>query len=89
MSESKEIQLEQLKQERHTTMVELVHASQATYAELEQARKEYFSISKFQFYKKRQAKQKVVALNGKMAQLEHQIESAHQKYQQGLKNLEG
>ena len=88
MSESKEIQLEQLKQERHTTMVELVYASQTAYAELEQARKEYFAISKLQVLKKRKAKQKVAALNGKMAQLENQIEAAHQKYQQGLKDLD-
>lgn len=85
---SKEARLEQLKQERHSTMLEKVYASQETYAQLEQARKELYAVKRFQFSKKRQMKQKVAALSAKMVQLDNEIEAAHQKYQQGLKELE-
>jgi len=88
MNESKEVRLAQLKQERQTTMVQLVYASQAAYAELEQARKELGSLKRFQFLKKRRAKQNVAAKAAKMAQVENSIEAAHQKYQQDLKALE-
>lgn len=80
MDQSKEAQLEQLKQKRHTTMVELVYASQAAYAELEQAKQELAQIKRFQLLKRRKAKQNVAAKNAKMAQLEHSIEAAHQAY---------
>ena len=88
MNDSKDIRLEQLKQERHETMVGLVYASQTAYAELEQAKAELRSVKRFQFLKKRKAKQNVAAKNAKMAQVESQIEAAHQKYQRGLKELE-
>ena len=87
MDMSKEAQLQQLKQQRQNTMVELVHASQAAYAELEQAKKELYSIKRFQFLKRRAAKQNVAARNAKMAQLENQIEAAHQAYQKGIQEL--
>lgn len=88
MNENNEIRLAQLKQVRHETMLEKVYASQKTYAELEQARKELASIKRYQFGKKRQAKQKVGELSAKMVQLDNEIEAAHQAYQQGLKDLE-
>ena len=88
MEQNADTRLEQLKQERHKTMVELVYASQAAYAELEQAKAELAKVKRFQFLKKRRAKQNVAAKNAKMAQLEHSIEAAHQAYQQGLKDLE-
>ena len=53
--------LEQLKQERQRTMVELVYASQEAYAQLEQARKELSGIKRWQILKKRSAKQNVAA----------------------------
>ena len=87
MDMSKEAQLQQLKQQRQDTMVELVYASQAAYAELEQAKKELYACKRFQFLKRRAAKQNVAAKNAKMAQLENRIEAAHQSYQQGLKDL--
>ena len=88
MNDSKDIRLEQLKQERHSTMVALVYESQQAYAHLEQAKKELYAVKRFQFAKKRDKKQQVALWNAKMAQLESQIEAAHQKYQQGLKELE-
>ena len=86
---SKEARLEQLKQERHSTMVELVYASQKAYAELEQAKKDLWAVKRFQFAKKRKMKQRVAEGNARMAQVEQQIEAAHQKYLAALKNLEG
>ena len=88
MNESNESRLQQLKQQRQSTMVKLVHASQAAYAELEQAKAEFVKIKRFQFLKRRKAKQNVAAKRAKMAQVETQIEAAHQAYQQGLKELE-
>ena len=88
MNESKEALLAQLKQERHTTMIEKVYASQETYAQLEQARKDLAGVKRFQFAKKRQMKQQVAALAARMVALDNEIEAAHQKYQQGLKKLE-
>ena len=88
METSKTHQLEQLKQERHTTMVALVYASQEAYAQLEQARKELGSIQRWQLLKKRNAKQNVAAKVAKMNQVESQIEAAHQKYLADLKALE-
>jgi len=88
MNESKEARLAQLKATRHSTMVELVYASQAAYGELEQAIAALSKINRFQFLKKRKAKQNVAVKRMKMAQLESQIEAAHQAYQQGLKELE-
>ncbi len=85
---SKEARLEQLKQTRHTTMVEKVYASQETYAALTQARKDLAGVKRFQFAKKRQMKQRVAALNGEMARLENEIEAAHQAYLAGLRELE-
>ena len=80
--------LEQLKQERHETMVELVYASQAAYAQLEEAKTALAAVKRYRFWKRRKAKQAVVAGNAKMAQLERSIQAAHDKYQQGLKDLE-
>ena len=80
--------LEQLNRERHETMVELVYASQAAYAELEDAKAAYAAIKRYRFWKRRKAKQAVVAGNAKMARLERSIQAAHEKYQQGLKDLE-
>ena len=88
METSKTQQLEQLKQERHTTMVALVYASQEAYAQLEQARKELGSIQRWQLLKKRHAKQNVAAKVAKMNQIESSIEAAHQKFQKALKELE-
>ena len=88
MDASKDQQLQQLKQERHTTMVQLVYASQDAYAQLEQARKELGAVKRWQILKKRSAKQNVAAKVSRMAQVEHEIEAAHQKYQQALKALE-
>ena len=87
METSKTQQLEQLKQERHTTMVALVYASQEAYAQLEQARKELAGIQRWQLLKKRNAKQNVAAKVAKMNQVESQIEAAHQKFQKMLKEL--
>ena len=87
MDVSKEAQLQLLKQQRQDTMVELVYASQAAYAELEQAKKELYSLKRFQFLKRRSAKQNVAAKNAKMAQLENRIEAAHQAYQKGIQDL--
>ena len=86
MEASKELQ--QLKQERHTTMVALVHASQDAYAQLEQARQELRSIKRWQIFKKRGAKQNVAAKVALMNQVESQIEAAHQKYLKACKELE-
>lgn len=87
MNEDSEIRLAQLKQARHETMLKKVYASQETYAQLELARKELAGVKRFQFAKKRQAKQKVAELSAKMVQLDNEIEAAHQAYQQGLKEL--
>ena len=84
----KKEQLQQLEQERHETMVKLVYASQAAYAELEQAKAAYAAVKRYRFLKRRKAKQAVIAGNVKMAQLEHSIQAAHEKYQQGLQKLE-
>ena len=89
MDEQKQQQLEQLKQERQRTMVELVYASQDAYAQLEQARKELAGIKRWQLLKKRSAKQNVAAKVAKMNQIENAIESAHQKFQKTRKELEG
>ena len=88
MNEPKEALLAQLKQERHNTMIEKVYASQETYAQLEQARKELAGVKRFQFGKKRQMKQRVAALAAKMVSLDNDIEAAHQAYLKGLKELE-
>ena len=88
MEYTKEERLAQLQQQRQNTMVSLVYASQEAYAQLEQAKKELYAISRFQFLKKRKAKQNVAAKNARMADLEHQIQAAHEKYQQGLQELE-
>ena len=87
METSKTQQLEQLKQERHTTMVALVYASQEAYAQLEQARKELGRIQRWQLLKKRHAKQNVAAKVAKMNQVEQKIEAAHQKYLKALQEL--
>ena len=86
MDKTNERQL--LEQERHKTMVELVYASQAAYAELEEAKAAYAAIKRYRFLKRRKAKQAVIAGNAKMAQLENAIQTAHTQYQQGLKDLE-
>ena len=88
MEASKNPQLEQLKQERQRTMVELVYASQEAYAQLEQARKELSGIARWQFLKRRSAKQNVAAKVAKMNQIESAIEAAHQKFQKARKELE-
>ena len=88
MEASKNQQLEELKQERQRTMVELVHASQDAYAQLEQARKELSGIARWQFLKRRGAKQNVAAKVAKMNQIENAIEAAHQKFQKMRKELE-
>jgi hypothetical protein len=80
--------LEQLKQERQRTMVELVYASQEAYAQLEQARKEMAGIKRWQILKKRSAKQNVAAKVAKMNQIENAIESAHQKFLKAREELE-
>ena len=80
--------LEQLKQERQHTMVELVYASQEAYAQLEQARKEMAGIKRWQILKKRSAKQNVAAKVAKMNQIENAIESAHQKFLKAREELE-
>ena len=77
-----------LEQERHETMVKLVYDSQAAYAELEKAKAAYAAIKRYRFLRRRMAKQAVIAGNVKMAQLENAIQTAHEKYQQGLKDLE-
>ena len=77
-----------LEQERHETMVKLVYDSQAAYAELEASKAAYAAIKRYRFLKRRKAKKAVVAGNVKMAQLENAIQAAHEKYQQGLKDLE-
>lgn len=87
MEASKEQLLEQLKQERHTTMVQLVYASQDAYAQLEQARKELRSVKRWQIFKKRGAKQNVAAKVALMNQVEQKIEAAHQKYLKALQEL--
>ena len=89
MEASKNQQLEQLKQERQRTMVELVYASQEAYAQLEQARGELRAVKRWQILKKRNAKQNVAAKVAKMNQIESSIEAAHQKFQKTLKELEG
>jgi len=89
MEESKKQQLEQLKQERQRTMVELVHASQDAYAQLEQARRELSGIKRWQIFKRRSAKQNVAAKVALMNQVEAKIEAAHQKFQKTRKELEG
>ena len=89
MEASKNQQLEQLKQERQHTMVELVYASQEAYAQLEQARSELRAVKRWQILKKRSAKQNVAAKVAKMNQIESSIEAAHQKFQKTLKELEG
>ena len=86
MDKTNERQL--LEQERHKTMVELVYASQAAYAELEEAKAAYAAIKRYRFLKRRKAKQAVIAGNAKMAQLENAIQTAYTQYQQGLKDLE-
>ena len=88
MENTKQERLAALRQERQNTMVSLVYASQEAYAQLEQARKELYSISRIQFLKKRRAKQNVAAKNARMAELERQIQAAHEKYQASLKELE-
>ena len=80
--------LEQLKQERQRTMVELVYASQEAYTQLEQARKEMAGIKRWQVLKKRSAKQNVAAKVAKMNQIENAIESAHQKFLKAREELE-
>ena len=80
--------LEQLKQERQRTMVELVYASQEAYAQLEQARKELSGIARWQFLKRRGAKQNVAAKVAKMNQIENAIEAAHQKFLKTREELE-
>ena len=80
--------LEQLKQERQRTMVELVYASQEAHAQLEQARKEMAGIKRWQILKKRSAKQNVAAKVAKMNQIENAIESAHQKFLKAREELE-
>ena len=80
--------LAQLQQQRQKTMVSLVYASQEAYAQLEQAKKDLYAISRFQFLKKRKAKQNVAAKNARMADLERQIQAAHEAYQDALKNLQ-
>ncbi len=80
--------LEQLKQERQRTMVELVYASQDAYAQLEQARKELSGIARWQFLKRRSAKQNVAAKVAKMNQIENAIEAAHQKFLKTREELE-
>ena len=87
MDASKDQQLQQLKQERHTTMVQLVYASQEAYAQLEQARKELRSVKRWQIFKKRGAKQNVAAKVALMNQVEQKIEAAHQKYLKALQEL--
>ena len=77
-----------LEQERHETMVKLVYDSQAAYAELEAAKAAYAAIKRYRFLKRRKAEKAVIAGNVKMAQLENAIQAAHEKYQQGLKDLE-
>ena len=89
MDANKQQQLEQLKQERQHTMVELVHASQDAYAQLEQARKALAGIKRWQFFKRRSAKQNVAAKVALMNQVEQKIEAAHQKFQKMRKELEG
>lgn len=89
MDQSTQSRLEQLKQERHSTMLEKVYASQQTYAQLEQARKALSGVKRYQFLKKRRAKQQVAALVAQMTALDNEIEAAHQKYQAGLKELQG
>ena len=89
MEASKNQQLEELKQERQRTMVELVHASQDAYAQLEQARKELSGIKRWQILKRRSAKQNVAAKVALMNQVEQKIEAAHQKFQKMRKELEG
>ena len=84
----KKEQLQQLEKERHETMVALVYASQAAYAQLEEAKAKLATVKRYRFFKRRKAKQAVIAGNAKMAQLEHSIQAAHEKYQQGLKDLE-
>ena len=88
MNQEKQQQLEQLKQERQRTMVELVYASQEAYAQLEQARKEMAGIKRWQVLKKRSAKQNVAAKVAKMNQIENAIESAHQKFLKTREELE-
>ena len=77
-----------LEQERHETMVKLVYDSQAAYAELEASKAAYATIKRYRFLKRRKTKKAVIAGNVKMAQLENAIQAAHEKYQQGLKDLE-
>lgn len=88
MEASKNQQLEQLKQERQRTMVELVHASQAAYAQLEQARSELRKVKRWQILKRRTAKQNVSAKVAEMNRIENAIETAHQKFQKVRKELE-
>ena len=88
MENTKQERLAALRQERQNTMVSLVYASQEAYAQLEQAKQELYAIPRIQFLKKRKAKQNVAAKNARMADLERQIQAAHEKYQNGLQDLE-